>query len=59
MANGLIGADPETPQRGRRNLQPFVNRYKPYVPLERRTDKAAHMPTRSGVRTAVLRISPH
>ncbi|KAJ8978049.1 hypothetical protein NQ317_017594, partial [Molorchus minor] len=47
VANGLIGAEPETPQRGRRSLEPIVNKYKPYVAFERRvrrTSKTAHMP---------------
>lgn len=44
VAAGLIGADPQTPQRGRRSTEPVVNRHKVHVPLERRTDKAADMP---------------
>jgi hypothetical protein len=43
VAAGLIGADPQTPQRGRRSTEPVVNRHKVHVPLERRTDKAADM----------------
>jgi hypothetical protein len=28
VAAGLIGADPQTPQRGRRSTEPVVNRHK-------------------------------
>lgn len=44
LVNGLIGADPETPQRGRRSSELVINKYKPYVALERRISQAAHMP---------------
>ncbi|KAJ8980494.1 hypothetical protein NQ317_000610, partial [Molorchus minor] len=44
VANGLIGADPEVLQRGRRSNGEIINKFKVQVPLERRTDKASHMP---------------
>ncbi|KAF2899317.1 hypothetical protein ILUMI_06858, partial [Ignelater luminosus] len=44
VANGLIGADPETPQQGRKSTEKPVNKLKIQVPLERRLDKSAHMP---------------
>lgn len=44
VATGLVGADPKTPLRGRRSSGEAVNRFKKQVLLERRLDKAAHMP---------------
>lgn len=62
VANGLIGADPEVPQRGRRSSEPTPNKYKPHVPLERRISKAAHMPihgTKVRCANCSTRNSPH
>nr|CAI5821844.1 unnamed protein product [Callosobruchus analis]CAI5833379.1 unnamed protein product [Callosobruchus analis] len=44
VALGLSEADPETPQRGRKYIEPVIKKTKPQIPLERRTSKAAHMP---------------
>ena len=44
VATGLIGADPETPQKERRSVATSMYRYKVHVPLERPTNKAAHLP---------------
>lgn len=44
VACGLIGADPETPQRGRRSSSPPKNKFKVIVPSEIRYDKVAHLP---------------
>ncbi|KAJ8967493.1 hypothetical protein NQ314_002808 [Rhamnusium bicolor] len=46
VATGLIGADPQLPKLGRRSVdKPSTsNKFKIQVPLEIRTDKAAHMP---------------
>ncbi|KAF2897528.1 hypothetical protein ILUMI_08647, partial [Ignelater luminosus] len=44
VANGIIGADPETSERGRKSTEKLVNKFKIQVPLERRLDKLAHMP---------------
>ncbi|KAJ8970745.1 hypothetical protein NQ314_001045 [Rhamnusium bicolor] len=48
VATGLIGADPQIPKLGRRSVdKPSTsNKFKIQVPLEIRTDKAAHMPQR-------------
>lgn len=62
VSNGLIGADPAAPQRGRRSTGNIVNRFKVHVPIERRSDKAAHMPQHGNkVRCArcSTRSSPH
>ncbi|KAK9736384.1 hypothetical protein QE152_g12537 [Popillia japonica] len=44
VSNGSIGVDPAAPQRGRRNKENIVNKFKVHVPIEIRSDKAAHMP---------------
>lgn len=46
VATGLIGADPKMPQVGRRSIDKpsGSSKFKIQVPLEIRTDKAAHMP---------------
>ncbi|KAF2895913.1 hypothetical protein ILUMI_10261 [Ignelater luminosus] len=50
VANELIGADPETPQRDRKSTEKPFKKFKIQVPLEKRLDKSAL--------TAVGKISP-
>lgn len=44
VANGLIGAEPAVPRKGRKRLSTEINHFKRTVPLEVRFDKCAHMP---------------
>nr|CAI5841686.1 unnamed protein product [Callosobruchus analis] len=44
VVKGLIGADPETPQRGRKSIEPVIRKSKRHIPTERRSSKATHMP---------------
>lgn len=65
VVNGLIGAMPDMPKRGRKrdtsgNL--VSNNFKPTVPLEIRYDKCAHMPVHTNPRRCALcstRDKPH
>lgn len=62
VANGLIGAEPSTPRRAAKTSTPEHNKFKVYVPMERRTDKVAHIPIHgSKVRCArcSTRSKPH
>lgn len=59
---GLVGASKDIPKRGRPSGEKPVSNFKPNVPLERRWDRAAHMPQRGNSRRCALcstRIEPH
>lgn len=54
IVNGLVGAGTELARRGRPSGETAVSKFKKYVSLERRWDKAAHMPVHGNSRRCAL-----
>ncbi|CAH1974499.1 unnamed protein product [Acanthoscelides obtectus] len=50
VATGLVGAASKNPRRGRPSTEMPPNKFKANIPLEKRTDQAAHMPKHSSSR---------
>lgn len=54
IVTGLVGATSETPHRGRPSCEMPVSRFKPNISLEKRWDRAAHMPIHFNSRRCAL-----